>query len=268
SIRQLQDSVRRLGSNINRLLRRQNFHSKTLGLHYRTPGQIATTEPHWKPKIVLNAGAHSSLAAGRFPLDYYRVQTFRGAINGSGQTGRPSTDNRQIIKASLGASSQSDFLRNVRRDTLKQLRPPWKKNRREIRSLWAQRVQKAFGLRIVGRRLDINPLIRDVITRKKVSQLVRSRRPSCAEHANSLKCRMVGGLPVVEQVVQLRIQMVRGRIPRLQEKIIDAGLIDGADGSVGVGICREQRSLRTRIYPHRLLQKFHAIHARHALVGE
>src|SRR4029077_5673871 len=126
-------------------------------------------------------GTHSGLAAGRFPLDYNRVQTFRGAINSSGQTSRPSTDNRQIIKAGLGARPQPDLLRDVRGHTLKQLRPVWKKNYRETGGLWAQGIHKTLCLRIIRRRLDINPLIGDVIAREKIPQLVRARRPAGAQ---------------------------------------------------------------------------------------
>jgi hypothetical protein len=75
-------------------------------------------------------------------------------------------------------------------------------------------------------------------------------------------------LPIIEQVVELRVQVFGGRIPRLQEKIIDAGLIDGTDGGVGIGIRGEQRPLRAGKNPHGLLQEFDSIHVRHALVGK
>src|SRR3984885_9364170 len=57
-------------------------------------------------------------------------------------------------------------------------------------------------------------------------------------------------------------------MPRLQEKIIDAGMINGADGGAGVGICGKQRPLRAGEDAHCLLQEFHSVHARHALIGK
>ena len=62
--------------------------------------------------------------------------------------------------------------------------------------------------------------------------------------------------------------MLGGRVPRLQEKIVDAGLIDGADGGVGIGVGSEQCPLRAGKDSHGLLQEFDSIHARHALVGK
>ena len=79
---------------------------------------------------------------------------------------------------------------------------------------------------------------------------------------------MVGCLPVIEQIILLRIQVLRRRIPRLQEKIVDAGLIDGADRRVRVRIRSEQCPLRAGEDSHCLLQKFHPVHAGHPLVGE
>jgi hypothetical protein len=45
---------------------------------------------------------------------------------------------------------------------------------------------------------------------------------------------MKGRLPVIEQIIQLWIQMFRRRIPRFQEKVVNAGVIDGIDGRVRV----------------------------------
>ena len=79
---------------------------------------------------------------------------------------------------------------------------------------------------------------------------------------------MVGSLPVVQQIVQLRIEVVGGRVPGLHEKIIDIGLIDGADGGVRVGVGSEQGPLGFRINVLRFLQEGDAVHARHALIGQ
>ena len=75
-------------------------------------------------------------------------------------------------------------------------------------------------------------------------------------------------MPIIEQVVELRVQVFGGRIPGLQKKIINAGLIDGADGSVGIGIRRKQGSFCARENSHGLLQEFNSVHVRHALVGK
>src|SRR5437763_11857380 len=62
--------------------------------------------------------------------------------------------------------------------------------------------------------------------------------------------------------------MLRRGIPWLQEKIVDAGTIDGADRSVCVRVRGEQSPLRIGEYPHGFLQKFDPVHMRHTLVGK
>ena len=79
---------------------------------------------------------------------------------------------------------------------------------------------------------------------------------------------MVGSLPIAEQIVQLRIEVLGGRVPRLHEKIVDAGLIDSADRGGRVGVCGEQGALGVGINLHGFLEEMHAVQARHALVGE
>ena len=82
------------------------------------------------------------------------------------------------------------------------------------------------------------------------------------------KCRAVGGPPIVEQIIQLRVKMLGRGIPRLQEKIIDVGFVDGADGGIGVGIGGEQGALGVGEDAHAFLEKRHTVHVRHALVGQ
>src|ERR1700686_3409778 len=104
--------------------------------------------------------------------------------------------------------------------------------------------------------------------RQKIPQFVRSRRPARAQYSNSLKGGTVRSLPIIEQVVQLGIQVLGGRIPRLHEKVVEVGLVDSADRGVRVGIGGEQCPLGVRVYLPRFLKKPNTIHARHALIRE
>src|SRR5271166_2334803 len=135
------------------------------------------------------------------------MQTFGGSINGSGQTGRPPTHNRQIIKAGLGARAQPNFLCDVGGYTLKKLWPVGEEHHGEIGRLWTESFQEALGFWIIGGKLDVSPLIGGVVARQEVAQLVRSGRPAGAQHPDPLKGWPVRSMPVIEQVIQLRIQV-------------------------------------------------------------
>src|SRR5207244_12161134 len=127
-------------------------------LPHRTPGQIAATEPGRKSKVVLNAGAHSSLATGRFPLNHHSVQTFRGAINGRSQTSGPASDNGKVVKTGLRPRPQAHFLRHVRRYTFEKLRPVREQHNREVARLWTYSCEQALRFRAIGRRFNIDHL--------------------------------------------------------------------------------------------------------------
>src|SRR5215471_7754720 len=55
-------------------------------------------------------------------------------------------------------------------------------------------------------------------------------------------------------------------VPRLQEKVVDAGFIDSADSGVSIGVCGEQSALGFRKNISCFLKKSDAIHFWHALI--
>src|SRR5215813_5905579 len=177
---QLDNSVRAFGSYANCLLRRQDFYSEALGLYDRAPSQIAAAKPSWKAKVVLDSGAHACLAAGSFPLDHHRMQALGSSINSSSQSGRTPANDRQIVETGLRSRSQPNLLRHVSGYTLEKSSTIWENDDWKIGRLRTERFQQTLCLGIIGRKLDINPLIWNVIACQKIPQLIRSRRPARA----------------------------------------------------------------------------------------
>src|SRR5215470_16178141 len=92
AVRQFDESIRSLCSDISSLERRQNFDAETLSLHHCAARQIAATKANRKSEIVLNAGTHSRLPTGSLLLDHHRVQAFGSTIHSSSKPRRPSAD--------------------------------------------------------------------------------------------------------------------------------------------------------------------------------
>ncbi len=178
AVRQLDNPVRAFGPDAHGFLGRKNFDSKSPGLHHGAPRQVAATQSVGKSEIVLNARAHSRLAARSLTLDHHRVQAFGRSIDCSRQARRPSAHDRQIVKAGLRSSSQSDFLSDIGRNTLQKLCPIGKQHHRKTRRLRPQCFQKSLRFRIVGGSLNIDPLIRDVVSRQKIAQFIRTAATS------------------------------------------------------------------------------------------
>ena len=104
--------------------------------------------------------------------------------------------------------------------------------------------------------------------RQKIADLVRLRGPTGAEHAQAFERRMEIGVPVFEQVVENGKKLLLGRIPGLQQIVVELNVVDRADGGVGVGVSGQQGSLCFGIEFPGLLKGFDAVHLRHAVVDQ
>ena len=88
--------------------------------------------------------------------------------------------------------------------------------------------------------LDVEPLHRDLVALEEVANGVRRRRPPGPDHAHDLGGRPVLRVPVLEQVVDDRVEPLLGRIPGLEDVVVEPQVVDRADGHVGVGVGGEQ----------------------------
>ena len=75
-------------------------------------------------------------------------------------------------------------------------------------------------------------------------------------------------LPVLEKVVEDRIQLLLGWVPWFQQVVLHIGPVDGRNGCVGVGVCGEEDPAGFGVELTSLGEKLDARHVRHALVGQ
>jgi hypothetical protein len=134
--------------------------------------------------------------------------------------------------------------------------------------LIAQRRDQLAHLLAGFGRLHVEPPVGHVAARQKVAQGVRQRRPAVPEQPDALEGRAERRLPVVQQVVKNRVEVFFGRVPGLEQVVVDRDLVDGLDGRVGIGVGREQNPLGLRVEGHGLTQETHPVHLRHALVDQ
>ncbi len=107
-----------------------------------------------------------------------------------------------------------------------------------------------------------------MVSGQEIAHFVGSRGPARAQHADALVRRPIRRAPVFQQIVEDRIQMLAGRVPGLQEKVVNVDFIDGVDGGAGVGIGGQQGALGVGIDLLGFVQKADAIHVRHTLIGQ
>ena len=99
---------------------------------------------------------------------------------------------------------------------------------------------RAFGLVC-----DVEPAVGDVVAREEVAQRVRlAREPVPDDPDPGVGHR--GLAPVVEQVVEHRVELLLGRVPRLHQVVVEPHDVDRVDRRLRVGVGGQQHALGGR----------------------
>ena len=88
----------------------------------------------------------------------------------------------------------------------------------------------------------IQPAVGHLVSSQKIAQGVGTRRPAVSQHAHAFEDRSISGVPIFQQIVQHRIQVLLGRIPRFQQVMMNTRFVDSLDRRVRVGVGREEHA--------------------------
>jgi hypothetical protein len=147
---------------------------------------------------------------------------------------------------------------------IRQTLPIRHKHHRELH-VRAQCVDQSRRFR---RPLHVHPLKRDAVAGQEVLHLMAASRPQHSGHPDPLIRERRRGLPLLQQIVEQRIEHLLGRFPRLHQVVVEPHRVDRGNGRVGVCIGSEEHLLGIGIQLDRLLEKLGAGHGRHALVNQ
>ena len=76
----------------------QHLRPEASGLGGRPPGKVTAGDAGWESQVVLDAGALAGLAPDRLLLDENGAQSFRGAVDGRPEPGRPTPDDDEVVE--------------------------------------------------------------------------------------------------------------------------------------------------------------------------
>ena len=75
-------------------------------------------------------------------------------------------------------------------------------------------------------------------------------------------------MPRLEQSVDHRVQLLLGRVPRLEQVVVQVDDIDRVDCGVCVGVRRQQHPAGEGVDVHRLLEELDTAHLWHPVVRD
>ena len=246
------------------LLHGQELGAEARRLRRRPAGEVGAGQAHREAEVVLDPRALAGLAAGRLALDQRRPQPFRRAVDRGRKPGRPAADDDEVVELELRPPPHAGPLGEVGHARAVQHAAVGEQDERQRRVAVGGREQPP-GLVVA---LDVEPAVRHLVAGQEVAGVVRLARPAVADHLDAVG---VGGRirpPGIEQVVHDRVELLVGRIPRLQQVVVERHAVDRVDRGLRVGVGGQEHPLGLGREPHRLLQELDARHLGHALVGQ
>ena len=115
--------------------------------------------------------------------------------------------------------------------------------------------------------LEVEPAVGDVVAGEEGLDLVAPLRPAVPDHPHASGVLGVRLLPVAQQVVEDGVQPLLRRVPRLEQVVVEADVVDRLDRDVRVGVRGEQDELGVGCVTPGLLEELDAGHLRHPLIG-
>ena len=237
--RQLDDPRRAFHANPGHLLRSENFHSEAPGLGHGAPRQVAAAQSGRKAEVVLNARAHSRLAARRFHFDQHRAAappTHRKQPPPSPPVRRRrSPDRKTPLRAACAAQAFPPIARCLGQPKMcHRERAPWASRRLPPRPPPPGGAPRRLAPPSPHRSIDKAP----GCGQENRGSRKNAETSACPERG-PLRTEAGTNPPILQQVIEHGVEVLLRRVPGLQQVVMDSGVVDGAESPRR---CRHTRS--------------------------
>ncbi len=217
-------------------------------------------------EVVLDAGALSGLSPRRASLDDHRLQALGRAVHRTGQSRRTRADDAQVVEGLVGSGMEVEGGGELSRRRRAERVAVGEEHQRQLgRGRRVRRLPQRLRVLVL---IDIEPHVGDVVASEKRLDLVAAVGPSVADDPNAPFGIGMSAAPRGQEVLEDRVQAVLGRVPRLQQVVMEAQVVDRLDRDIGVRVRGQQHELRGRYDGARMAQERGADHARHPLVRD
>jgi hypothetical protein len=267
AIRQSDDAVRTVASHLHDFLGREDLRSEAPGLSDGPARQVVAAQAGRKAQIVFDPRTESGLTARSFAFHDHCFKTLRSAVHARSQPRGSAPDNHQIEEVGIGTGSQTEPIGELALCGVNQGRAVREDHDRKLAKRFAVGCDGSGGLRIALRVFDVQPLIGNVIPREELAGFKATPGPARTDDPDAVKRCAIGGRPLIEQIVQDRIEIAICGIPGLQQVMVELDDIDCSDGGFRVGVCRQEHATDIGELAYGLGQKLDATHVGHAVIG-
>ncbi len=231
----------------------------------RALGELRPGDAVGEAQVVLDARALTGLPAGRGALDQDRAQALGRGVHRGAEAGRTTADHDHVVELLGGVDAQPDAGRQLGvAGGAQHLALRGDHDRDAVVALHLGGGQQPLALGLGGG----VPPVGHPVAGQEVAHLERPRRPAVPDHLGLRHRHVVGGPPVLEQLVDDRVELLLRRVPGLEQVVVDVDEVDRLDRGVGVGVRREQHAAGRREDVHGLLEELDAVHLRHPVVGQ
>jgi hypothetical protein len=226
-------------------------------------GEVGATQSLREAQVVLDRRALFRLTPGGLALHDHGAQALGRCVHRGGQAGRPAADDAHVVQGLSRGGAQTERACQIERRRRAERVAVRHEHEREVGRCRLGEVTQPPGL---GVALDVVPAVGHVVARQKHLDVVAAVRPPVPDHSHVRRVVPVGLPPVAEQVVDDGVQPLLWRVPRFEQVVIKADVVDRLDGDVCVGVRRKQQELRVLRVSTRLLEHLDTRHLRHPLV--
>ncbi len=179
--------------------------------------------------------------------------------------GRPAAaDDHEVVELGRRRGRQPDPGRQLRVGRLHQHLAVHRDHHRKGHPVGLGRLQEPLAFRLVG---EI-PAVGHLVAGQELAYLRRARRPAVADDLEFGHRPRVGRPPGFQQRIHHRVELLLGRIPGLEQVIVEINHVDRVDGGAGVGVGGQQRPPRPGVNVHRVLEELDPVHLRHPVIGQ
>ena len=112
------------------------------------------------------------------------------------------------------------------------------------------------------------PAVGNLVAGQEVAQVGRGRRPAVPDQLGFLDRLAVLALPGLQQLVDDRVELLLGRVPGLEQVVVEVNDVDRVDRGARVGVGGQQYPAGVGVDVHRPLEELDAGQPGHPVVGQ